>query len=91
MATTVLTASTEAQLNADIKTANAAASGSFVIDVVETITEKSDPTHISLKSGVTLTIDGSQGPGGSSTLDGGGAHRGLFVYSGAVQIENLVI
>ena len=41
---------------------------------------------INLTSGDTLTIDGAGG-----ALDGAGAYRGLFVYSGAVTIKNLTI
>ena len=44
MGETILTASTEAQLDADIGKANAATSGSFVIDMAGTIRESADPT-----------------------------------------------
>jgi hypothetical protein len=91
MPTTVLTAATEAQLDADIAQANAAASGAVQINVTSNISESADPTQIKLQSGVTLTIDGSNGAGGENALDGSGAYRGLFVYSGMVTIEDLVI
>ena len=41
---------------------------------------------INLASGDTLDIEGNGG-----ALDGGGAYRGLFVYSGNVTIQNLTI
>jgi hypothetical protein len=41
---------------------------------------------INLHAGVTLNIVGN-----NKTLDGGGAQRGLFVYTGAVTINDLAI
>jgi hypothetical protein len=94
MATT-LTASTEVELNTDIAEANAAASGSFVIDLLGDITETADLTAIDLQSGVTLIIDGNDGSGGSFTLDGAGSNNGISVDAGGagsgVTIENLEI
>ena len=50
---------------------------------------------INLRPGVTLTIDGyaGSGPGNGpgATLDGGGNERGLFVYAGTVNIDDLAI
>jgi len=51
-----------------------------------TLAEAADIKAVNLNGSDTLTIDGA-----GSTLDGGGAHRGLFVYSGNVTIENLTI
>ena len=41
---------------------------------------------VNLGSGSSLTIDGQ-----GHVLDGGQIHRGLFVYNGAVTVENLTI
>jgi hypothetical protein len=86
--TTTLTASTTAQLNLDIATANAAISGGFIIDLQGNITETTQLRAIDLQSGVLLTIDGSNGSGGIHTLDGAGSH-GFLVDAGSVTIENL--
>src|SRR5271167_2244363 len=93
--TTTLTASTELQLDAAIAEANAATSGDFVINLGTTITETADLTAIDLQSGVTLTIDGSDGSGGYFTLDGGGLYNGISVDAGGAgsvaTVENLDI
>jgi hypothetical protein len=86
--TTTLTASTTAQLNQDIATANAATSGGFIIDLQGNITETTQLTAIDLQSGVPLSIDRSNGSGGIHTLDGAGSH-GFVVDAGSVTIENL--
>ena len=86
--TTTLTASTTAQLNQDIATANAATSGGFIIDLQGNITETTQLNAIDLQSGVPLTIDGSNGSGGVHTLNGAGSH-GFLVNAGSVTIENL--
>jgi hypothetical protein len=86
--TTTLTASTTAQLNHDIATANAATSGGFIIDLQGNITETTQLDAIDLQSGVSLTIDGSNGSGGIHTLNGAGSH-GFVVDAGSVTIENL--
>jgi autotransporter passenger strand-loop-strand repeat protein len=86
--TTTLTASTTAQLNQDIATANAATSGGFIIDLQANITETTQLTAIDLQAGVPLTIDGSDGSGGMHTLNGAGSH-GFVVNAGSVTIENL--
>jgi hypothetical protein len=86
--TTTLTASTTAQLNQDIATANAAASGGFIIDLQGNITETTQLNAIDLQSGVLLAIDGSNGSGGIHTLNGAGSH-GFVVDAGSVTIENL--
>src|SRR5580700_3079048 len=90
--TTILTASTTAELNQDIAAADAATSGSIVVDLQGNITETADLDAINLQSGVTLTINGSNGSGGSYTLDGAGSYSGLLVDAGsAVAIGNLDI
>jgi hypothetical protein len=86
--TTTLTASTTAQLNQDIATANAATSGGFIIDLQGNITETTQLNAIDLQSGVLLTIDGSNGSGGIHMLNGAGSH-GFVVDAGSVTIENL--
>ena len=86
--TTTLAASTTAQLNQDIATANAATSGGFIIDLRGNITETTQLDAIDLQSGVSLTIDGSNGSGGIHTLNGAGSH-GFVVDAGSVTIENL--
>jgi hypothetical protein len=86
--TTTLTASTTAQLNQDIATANAATSGGFIIDLRGNIPETTQLHAINLQSSVPLTIDGSNGSGGVHTLNGFGSN-GFLVNAGSVTIENL--
>jgi hypothetical protein len=92
MGNTIIAASvsTAAQLNAAIVKADseAAGSGAYEIDLANfsTITLNVALDAINLKSGVTLVIDGED-----DTLNGEGRQRGLFVYSGAVTIEDLTI
>jgi len=75
----------EADLNADITTIDAAASGAYQLDLTGNILETTALEAINLHSGVTLTIDG-----GGFALDGASQQRGLF-YSGDVAIEDLTI
>ncbi len=64
----------------------------FTIDFSANITLSQDLWAINLQHGDTLTINGSNGSGGSYTLDGNNnQHRGLLVTSGAVTIQNLTI
>lgn len=86
--TTTLTASTTAQLNQGIATANAAIAGGFIIALQGNITETTLLHAIDLQSGVPLTIDGSNGSGGIYTLNGAGS-RGFVVDAGSVTIQNL--
>jgi hypothetical protein len=86
--TTTLTASTTAQLNQGIATANAAIAGGFIIGLQGNITATTQLKAIDLQSGVPLTIDGSDGSGGVHTLNGAGIH-GFVVDAGFVTIENL--
>jgi hypothetical protein len=51
-----------------------------------TLTESADLSAINLKGSDTLTINGQ-----GAALDGAGAYRGLFVYSGTTTIEELTI
>ena len=51
-----------------------------------TLTEAADLFAVNLAGNDTLTIDGE-----GATLDGANAHRGLFIYSGNVTIDNLTI
>src|SRR5205085_1806090 len=51
-----------------------------------TLAEIADIATINLRGTDTLTIDG-----GGATLDGGGLHRGFFVYAGDVTIKNLTV
>src|ERR1700753_2693568 len=88
MPTTILTAGTQAQLDADIVTANAASSGSFEIDVTSNITDARDLRPIELHTGGTLTIHGARPDSSSNAIEGAG-HRGFFVYAGALTIEDL--
>ena len=85
-----LTASTTAQLNADITSASNATSGGFVIDLAANLTETANLDAINLQSGVQLTIDGSSGGSGDFTLHGAGSF-GFIVDAGAVTVENLDI
>ena len=88
MTTYMYDAASETDLNNDINQANAAASGSII-----TITFENDIAliaalySIDLPSGVSLVIDGSNGSGGTYTLDTAG-YPGLFV-SGDTTIKNL--
>jgi len=89
----VLTAGSLADLNADIATANGAGSGAYEIDLTANIQLSSASggvTQIAL-NGATLAINGANGSNPNFTLDGGSAQQGLYVYSGAVTIENLTI
>jgi hypothetical protein len=79
---------TEAQLNAAIVRADDAVAGSGVItiDVGGDIGFSAELSAINLHAGVSLDIRGH-----GYTLDGGGAWRGLLVYSGAVSVEDLTL
>jgi hypothetical protein len=86
MSATILAVGTAAELNDAIATVNAAATGAFTIRFTANITESADLRALSLASGVTVTIDGED-----HALDGANTYRGLFVYAGAVTIEDLTI
>ena len=88
MVTTVLTASTEAQLNADIAEADQASAGSaFIIEFAADISLTTDITEF-YGSGVTLTIDGE-----GYALEDAGGYSG-FTNNDALSsltFENLII
>ena len=85
--TTTLTVTDFNSLESAISTVDAATSGDYLIKLSNDIFEGADSlTPLYLKSGVTVTIDGA-----NHAIDGGGAHRGFFVYSGTVTIANLTI
>ena len=75
-----------ASLNAAINAAAAVTAGNVVITLANSITETSALDAINLQPGVTLTIDGR-----NNGLDGAGAFRGLFAYSGTITVQNLAI
>ena len=91
---TTSTVSTVADLNADIAAVNALSSGSYTIDIASNIAVGTTPLRaIALSRGVGLTVVGT-GPADVSVLDGGGTgnvQRGLFVYSGTVVLQNLLL
>jgi hypothetical protein len=98
-----ITVGNEADLNQAIATVDAAVSGSYTIAFAGTIFEGTDTGAainggtvdltappdlyaLNLAPGVSVTIKGA-----GYTLDGANAYRGLFVYAGAVTIEDLTI
>jgi plastocyanin len=88
---TTFSVSSEATLNAaiaaiDVSGAQSRTNTAYRIDFVKGFTLGSDLDAINLAAGDSLTIDGA-----GASLNGGGAQRGFFVYSGAVEIENLTI
>jgi Hint domain len=92
LTTTTLTASTEAQLNADIAQVNAAGSGAFVIDILGPITENVALTTIKPAAGVSVVVNASNGSGGVFTLDGGGTFGGIAIAAGSTaEIENIAL
>jgi hypothetical protein len=78
--------STSTQLNNAILAADNATSGTYTITLADSITLSGQLDAINLHAGVTLDIEGA-----GNTLDGNNQYQGLFVYSGAVTIENLTI
>jgi ribosomal protein L7/L12 len=88
---TTFAVSTFAELQAALLAADnvAANTGAIEIDVQGVIAETADPTAINLQAGNSLLITGANGTTG--TLNGQNAHRGLFVYSGNVTIQDLLI
>jgi hypothetical protein len=84
--TTVFNVADETTLNADIANVDAANAGAYQINFTASIGETVALEAINLKPGVTLTIDGA-----GFALDGANAQRGLFVYAGAVTVEDLTI
>jgi hypothetical protein len=84
----VQSVTTEADLSAAIQQIGslAANSGTFEIDLTASITLTAALEAIEDQSGTTLVLNGD-----GFTLSGGGLQRGLFVYSGAVEVENLTL
>ncbi len=82
------TVSTLADLNAAIVAADGVtAPGTVTIELGADITLSSVALEaLNLAPGVTLDLVGQ-----GHTLDGGGLQRGLFVYAGAVTVENLAL
>ena len=88
MTTNLGTVGTIADLNLAITAANGeTTAGIYEIDINSTIALGATPLDIiNLASGVTLDIVGN-----GNTLDGGGGQRGLFVYTGTVDIAHLTL
>jgi len=86
--------SSAADLSADIKAIDHASQASggnganYVITLAagRTLTEAANIDAVNLKAGGALTIDGQ-----GAVLDGADVYCGLFVYAGAVTVENLTI
>ena len=83
-----VTATTGAQLNADIVAAdNVTDPGTITIMLGGNINLGTTALEaLNLKSGVTVNLIGN-----GYTLNGGGTENGLFIYAGAVAVENLAI
>src|SRR5271166_6991064 len=94
MTTTYLNVSSAADLSADIEAIGLASHAdggngthyAITLKASATLTESADISAINLAGKDTLTLYGR-----GATLDGAGAYRGLFAYSGATTIENLTI
>ncbi len=84
------TAETVAELDADIAYANALAPNSGTVSLTLASGAEYDLTSalqtIDLQAGVTLDLQGN-----GAVIDGQHAYSGLFVYSGAVSIDDLTI
>jgi hypothetical protein len=100
---TIIDVGTEAELNQAIATVDAATAGSYDITFTANVTEGTDTgtsiTYgtqtlsapaglyaLNLTNGVSVTVDG-----GSYALDGDNLYQGLFIYQGAVTIQDLTI
>ncbi len=84
----------EADLNAAITAANAAAPGSYTIEIGAQINLTTALAAIDLHSGVSLSITGTTADGSAphpQTIDGENDQRGFFIYSGDVTIDDLTI
>ncbi|GIQ76412.1 Ig-like domain-containing protein [Bradyrhizobium sp. RD5-C2] len=96
VSTRVFNASNVAELNAailqmDSSGVNAAANASYTINITANFSLTSELYALNLLSGSSVTINGSDGHGGTHTIDGLNAQRGFFVYAGNVNLENLTI
>ena len=89
-----LNVSSAAELSADIKAIDLASQADggngthylITLQAGATLTESADISAINLAGNDTLTINGQ-----GAVLNGAGAYRGLFAYSGTTTIENLTI
>jgi hypothetical protein len=90
--TTGNNSSTTNTLNGAIYAADTGPVGNYIINITAGFTFSTDLLAINLPTGSTLTIQGTDGSGGAAvqTLNGGG-QRGLFVYSGRVNVNNLTL
>ncbi|MCC8960603.1 autotransporter-associated beta strand repeat-containing protein, partial [Bradyrhizobium sp. Pear77] len=96
VSTRVFNVSNVAELNAailqmDSGGTNAAANASYTINITANFSLTSELYAFNLLSGSSVTINGSDGHGGTHTIDGLNAQRGFFVYAGNVNLENLTI
>ena len=65
----------------------------YTINITGTISLSSDLLAFNLASGVKVLVEGTNGGGGltNQTINGNNAHRGFFVYSGIVTLDDLTI
>ncbi|WP_198960843.1 Ig-like domain-containing protein [Bradyrhizobium sp. UFLA03-84] len=70
---------------------NAAQNANYTINITANFSLTSELYAFNLLSGSSVTINGSDGHGGTYTIDGLNAQRGFFVYAGNVNLENLTI
>ncbi|WP_375777522.1 Ig-like domain-containing protein [Bradyrhizobium sp. ma5] len=96
VSTRVFNASNVAELNAailqmDSGGVNAAANANYTINITANFSLTSELYALNLLSGSSVTINGSDGHGGTHAIDGLNAQRGFFVYAGNVNLENLTI
>ena len=73
-------------LNGVFKTIATAPVDDYIVNITQNIDLIFDLLAINLPSGSTLTIEGN-----GHTIDGESSERGLFVYAGTVDINNLAI
>ncbi|MCC8977059.1 beta strand repeat-containing protein, partial [Bradyrhizobium brasilense] len=96
VSTRVFNVSNVAELNAailqmDSGGQNAAPNANYTINITANFSLTSELYALNLLSGSSVTINGSDGHGGTYTIDGLNAQRGFFVYAGSVNLENLTI
>ncbi|GKQ56105.1 Ig-like domain-containing protein [Bradyrhizobium sp. Ce-3] len=96
VSTRVFNVSNVAELNAailqmDSGGVNAAANANYTINITANFNLTSELYALNLLSGSSVTVNGSDGHGGTHTIDGLNAQRGFFVYAGSVNLENLTI
>ncbi|MCP1974733.1 Ig-like domain-containing protein [Bradyrhizobium elkanii] len=96
VSTRIFNVSSVAELNAAITQMdsggqNAAQNANYTINITADFSLTSELYAFNLLSGSSVTINGSDGHGGTHTIDGLNAQRGFFVYAGNVNLENLTI